>query len=56
MDQAVELLQEVTREDLEACKAAIEQGDKALALSTIERAFAKVDTVIDILRSAPTSR
>jgi hypothetical protein len=52
MDQAIEMLQEVARIDLEACEAAIKNDDRAAALDTIERAFAKIDTVIDILRSA----
>ena len=51
MDHAIELLQEVARLDLEQCEAAIRAGDKAKALETIERAFAKVDTAIDMLRS-----
>jgi hypothetical protein len=52
MDQAIEMLQEVARVDLEACETAIKGDDKAVALETIERAFAKIDTVIDIMRSA----
>ncbi len=53
MDQAIELLQEVTRQDLEACESAIRADDKATALAAIERAFAKIDTALDIIRAAP---
>jgi hypothetical protein len=52
MDQAIELLQEVARQDLEQCEAAIRAGDEAVAVEAIERAFAKLDTAIDMLRSA----
>ncbi len=50
MDQAVELLEEVARQDLEQCEAAIRADDKGKALEAIERAFAKLDTALDLLR------
>ncbi len=52
MDQAIELLQEVVRQDLEQCEAAIRGDDKATAIAAIERAFAKIDTALDVIRSA----
>ncbi len=51
VDQAIHLLEEITREDLEACASAIKADDKASGLSSLERAFAKLDTAIDILRN-----
>jgi HPt (histidine-containing phosphotransfer) domain-containing protein len=51
MNQAIELLQEVARQDLEQCEAAIKSDDKTAALAAIERAFAKIDTALDVLRS-----
>jgi hypothetical protein len=53
MDQVIGLLQEVVRQDLEACETAIRASDQATAIAAIERAFAKLDTAIDVLRSAP---
>jgi len=55
MKQAIELLEEIARQDLEQCEAAIRDENKARAIETIERAFAKLDTAIDLLRSTPTS-
>ena len=52
MDQAIELLQEIARKDLEQCEAAIRADDKETAIEAIERAFAKLDAAIDTLRSA----
>jgi hypothetical protein len=54
MDQAIELLQEIARDDLEKCEAAIRAEDKVAAIEAIERAFAKLDTAIDVLRSMPS--
>ena len=51
MDQVINLLQEVARDYLEACEAAIRAADQATAVSTLERAFAKLDTAIDMLRA-----
>jgi HPt (histidine-containing phosphotransfer) domain-containing protein len=53
MNHAIELLQEIARDDLEQCEAAIRADDKAVAIDAIERAFAKLDTAIDMLRSEP---
>jgi hypothetical protein len=55
MDQVIGLLQEVVRQDLETCEAAIRASDQATAVNAIERAFAKLDTAIDMLRSAPSA-
>ena len=52
MDEAVAYLEEVIRGDLERCAAAIRADDKAGALSELESAFAKLDTVLDMVRSA----
>jgi hypothetical protein len=51
MDQAIALLQEVARQDLEQCEAAIRAADQGAAIDAIERAFAKLDSAIDLLRS-----
>ncbi len=51
LEQAIHLLEEVTRDDLEACASAIKAEDKAGGLSSLERAFAKLDTAIDLLRN-----
>ncbi len=51
VDQAIHLLEEITRDDLEACASAIRADDKAEGLSSLERAFAKLDTAIDLLRN-----
>jgi hypothetical protein len=51
LDQAIHLLEEIARDDLEACASAIEADDKAGGLSSLERAFAKLDTAIDLLRN-----
>ena len=51
MDQVIALLQEVVQEDLEQCEGAIRSADQAKAVEAIERAFAKLDTAIDMLRS-----
>jgi len=50
MDQAIGLLQEISRQDLEQCEAAIRASDKETAIAAIERAFAKLDSAIDLLR------
>lgn len=52
MNVAIDLLEEASRTDLEQCEAAIKAGDHALALEAIERAFAKIDSAIDVLRAA----
>ncbi len=51
LDQAIHLLEEIARDDLETCAAAIKADDKATGLSSLERAFAKLDTAIDLLRN-----
>ncbi len=51
VDQVIHLLEEITRDDLETCASAIKADDKAAGLSSLERAFAKLDTAIDILRN-----
>ena len=49
--QVIGLIEEVTRTDLEACETAIRASDQAAAINAIERAFAKLDMALDILRS-----
>jgi hypothetical protein len=51
VDQAIHLLEEIARDDLEACASAIKADDKSEGLSSLERAFAKLDTAIDLLRN-----
>ncbi len=51
MDQVIALLQDVVRQDLEKCQAAIRADDKSTAIAAMELAFAKLDTAIDMLRS-----
>ena len=48
---AVTVLEEVLQGDLERCASAIRQDRKQDALEELERAFAKLDTVLDMLRS-----
>ena len=50
-DQVIHLLEEIARDDLETCATAIEAADKAAGLGSLERAFAKLDTAIDLLRN-----
>ena len=49
--EAVTVLEEVLQGDLERCASAIRQDRKQDALEELERAFAKLDTVLDMLRS-----
>jgi hypothetical protein len=51
VDQAIHMLEEISRDDLEACASAIKADDKVAGLSSLERAFAKLDTAIDLLRN-----
>jgi hypothetical protein len=51
VDQVIHLLEEIARDDLEACSVAIKAADKEAGLSSLERAFAKLDTAIDLLRN-----
>jgi len=53
LQNAVHTLEEVSRDDLEACEKAIRAGEQDAAIRAIERAFAKIDGVIDLLRSQP---
>jgi len=47
----IHLLEEVARDDLETCASAIRASDAAGGLNSLERAFAKLDTAIDLLRN-----
>ncbi len=51
LDQVIGLLEEVTRNDLEACETAIRASDRTAAINAIELAFAKLDTALDMLRA-----
>jgi ribosomal protein S20 len=51
--EAIRLLEEALRQDLERCRAAVQAGDKAAALTELESAFAKLDTALDMIRTAP---
>jgi len=51
VDQVIHLLEEIARDDLESCASAIKAADKAASLSSLELAFAKLDTAIDLLRN-----
>jgi len=51
LDEAIHLLEEIARDDLETCASAIRAADPSAALSNLERAFAKLDTAIDLLRN-----
>jgi hypothetical protein len=53
IDSAIATLEEVARVDLERCETAIRKSDKEVGIAAIELAFAKIDTVIDLLRSLP---
>ena len=44
-------MEEALTADLERCGAAIRAEDKAAALAELERAFAKLDTALDLIRS-----
>lgn len=50
-ETAISTLEEVVRVDLEQCEAAIRANDQLSAVAAVERAFAKIDSVIDLLRS-----
>ena len=52
-ETAIATLEEVSRVDLERCEAAIRANDQLSAVAAIERAFAKIDSVIDLLRADP---
>lgn len=49
--EAVTILEEVLQGDLERCASAIRQDRKQDALAELERAFAKLDTILDMLRT-----
>ncbi len=51
LDQVIHLLEEIARDDLETCASAIKGADSEAGLSSLERAFAKLDTAIDLLRN-----
>jgi hypothetical protein len=51
VDQVITLMEEALTADLERCGAAIRADDKAAALAELERAFAKLDTALDLIRS-----
>ncbi len=51
VDEVIALLEEAVRQDLEACETAIRASEQARAIDAIERAFAKLDTALDVLRS-----
>jgi hypothetical protein len=53
IDSAIATLEEVARTDLERCETAIRESDKDAGVAAIELAFAKIDTVIDLLRGLP---
>ena len=53
LETAIQTLEDVTRVDLERCEAAIRAGDQLSGVAALEQAFAKIDSVIDILRSLP---
>lgn len=55
MESAIQLMQEALRVDLEQCHAKIEAGEKVEALAALERAFGKLDTALDIVRSFRTA-
>ena len=55
LENAIHTLEEISRVDLERCEAAIRAGDKESGVAALEKAFAKIDSVIDILRSLPRS-
>ena len=50
MDQAITLMEEVLRGDLERCEVAIKTENKIVALAELERVFAKLDTALDMIR------
>ncbi len=56
VETAIQALEEVSRIDLERVDAAIRANDKESGMAAIERVFAKIDSVIDLLRSTPRSR
>ena len=51
VDEVIALLEEAVRQDLEICESAIRASQQAPAIDAIERAFAKLDTALDVLRS-----
>jgi hypothetical protein len=51
VDQVISLMEEALTGDLERCSAAIKNDDKPVALAELERAFAKLDTALDMIRS-----
>ena len=44
-------MEEALRGDLEQCRSAIASSDQAAALAALERAFGKLDSALDIVRS-----
>ena len=51
VDQVITLMEEALTGDLERCGAAIRGDDKGAALAELERAFAKLDSALDLIRS-----
>lgn len=50
MNQAITMMEEALRGDLERCVLAIRADDKQTAMAELERAFAKLDTALDMIR------
>jgi hypothetical protein len=51
VDQVISLMEEALTGELERCSAAIRSDDKVTALAELERAFAKLDIALDMIRS-----
>jgi hypothetical protein len=49
--EAVRLLEEALQGDLERCRTALVEGERETGLSSLESAFAKLDTALDLIRS-----
>jgi hypothetical protein len=51
MHQAISIMEEALRGDLERCVLAIRADDKQVAIAELERAFAKLDSALDLIRN-----
>jgi hypothetical protein len=53
IEMAIELLDQIASEDLEACQTAVRAGNKEAALDGLGQAISKLGAVLDTLRDIP---
>jgi hypothetical protein len=53
IDMVIQLVEQASSQDLEACQAAIRSGDKDAALAHSDQALAKLGMALEALRAIP---